>query len=495
MSESVEASSPLGLARRGAGELIGKLVRRLRLSWRDGSLQSPAVFFIAVYAFLLLCIPSQLIIQPIGSPGTPANLWGIFCLLWWAVATVGGQNRIHGWTATRTTFGLLALAVLTSYAVGMATGWYAPANIHQQTDEQWTLVQVQPDAMNEKIISAADRGLLSFMGWAGVVLLTCEGLRGWRDLKLIVTWLSRFGGFVAALGIIQYFTGFDIAALFTIPGLSANSEFGEVTTRSVINRVSSTAVHPIEFGVVMAALFFLSLHRSLFTRPSKLSWVPTILIGVALPMSVSRSAIIAIAIATIVIFAGWPSRWRFAGLLVLPFAVVGMKLLAPGLLGTIRSLFTNVSVDPSVTGRTQDYDAVLTVYANHPAFGQGLYTFLPRYYRILDNQMLMSLIELGAVGFTILIVFISTGYMLARGARRRSSDPRERDLSLAISGAIVGLVVSYFTFDAWGFPMVAGLTFLLIGMAGSASHASRWQPQALASGLDVRRRSLLGAAS
>ena len=162
--------------------------------------------------------------------------------------------------------------------------------------------------MNEKIISAADRGLLSFMGWAGVVLLTCEGLRGWRDLKLIVTWLSRFGGFVAALGIIQYFTGFDIAALFTIPGLSANSEFGEVTTRSVINRVSSTAVHPIEFGVVMAALFFLSLHRSLFTRPSKLSWVPTILIGVALPMSVSRSAIIAIAIATIVIFAGWPSR-------------------------------------------------------------------------------------------------------------------------------------------------------------------------------------------
>ena len=47
---------------------------------------------------------------------------------------------------------------------------------------------------------------LSFMGWAGVMLLTCEGLRGWRDLEL-VTWLSRFGGFIGALGIIQYFTG------------------------------------------------------------------------------------------------------------------------------------------------------------------------------------------------------------------------------------------------------------------------------------------------
>ena len=463
------------MARRGAGGRIGKLVRRLRLSWRDGSMHIPAVFFIAVYVFLLLCIPSQLIIRPIGSPGTPANLWGIFCLLWWVVATLGGQNRVHGWTPTRTTFGLLALAVLTSYAAGTATGWYAPANIHQETDELWTLVMVQPDAMNEKIISAADRGLLSFMGWAGVVLLTCEGLRGWRDLELIVTWLSRFGGFVAALGIIQYFTGIDIAALFTIPGLSANSEFGEVTTRSVVNRVSSTAVHPIEFGVVMAGLFFLALHRSLFTRTSKLSWVPTLLIGIALPMSVSRSAILAIAITGIVIIAGWPSRWRFAALLILPFAVVGMRLLAPGLLGTIRSLFTNLNVDPSVTGRTEDYDAVLSVYGNNPLFGQGLYTFVPRYYRIVDNQMLLSLIELGAFGLTVLIVFISTGYLLARGARRRSSDPRERDLALVISGGIVGLAVSYFTFDAWAFPMVAGLTFLLIGMAGAASQVSRWR--------------------
>jgi polysaccharide biosynthesis protein PslJ len=495
MSESAEASRPLGAALQGAGGRIGELVRRLRLPWRDGSMHMPAVFFITVYAFLLLCIPSQLIIRPIGSPGTPANLWGIFCLLWWVVATLGGQNRVHGWTPTRTTFGLLALAVLTSYAAGTATGWYAPANIHQRTDELWTLVAVQPAAMNEKIVSAADRGLLSFMGWAGVVLLTCEGLRGWRDLELIVTWLSRFGGFVAALGIIQYFTGLDIAALFTIPGLSANSEFGEVTTRSVVNRVSSTAVHPIEFGVVMAGLFFLALHRSLFTPTSKLSWVPTLLIGIALPMSVSRSAIVAIAIIGIVIFAGWPSRWRFAALLVLPFAVVGMKLLAPGLLGTIRSLFTNVSVDPSVTGRTEDYDAVLTVYANHPLFGQGLYTFVPRYYRILDNQMLMSLIELGALGLTALIVFIITGYLLARGARRRSADPREQDLALAISGAIVGIVVSYFTFDAWGFPMVAGLTFLLIGMAGAASHVSRCAPQALAASLPVSRRQLLGAAS
>jgi O-antigen ligase len=186
-----------------------------------------------------------------------------------------------------------------------------------------------------------------------------------------------------------------------------------------------------------------------------------------------------------VIFAGWSSRWRFAALLILPFAVVGMRLLAPGLLGTIRSLFTNLGVDPSVSGRTQDYDVMFGIYAHNPIFGQGLYTFLPRYYRIVDNQVLMSLIELGAFGLTVLIIFITTGYLLARGARRRSSDPREQDLALVISGSILGVVFSYFTFDAWTYPMVAGLTFLLIGMAGAASRASRWEPQPLASGLAV----------
>ena len=92
MSESAEASSQLGLARRGASSRIGQLVRRLHLSWRDGSMHIPAVFFISVYAFLLLCIPSQLIIRPIGSPGTPANLWGIFCLLWWSSRPWAGRT-------------------------------------------------------------------------------------------------------------------------------------------------------------------------------------------------------------------------------------------------------------------------------------------------------------------------------------------------------------------------------------------------------------------
>ena len=93
---------------------------------------------------------------------------------------------------------------------------------------------------------------------------------------------------------------------------------------------------------------------------------------------------------------------------------------------------------------------------------------MPRYYRILDNQFLMSLVELGFIGLLAVVFFFVVGFFAARGARRRAREARNRHLALVLSGAIAGIVVSYATFDAWGFPMAAGITFVLIGMAGAA---------------------------
>ena len=448
---------------------------RWRTAWNDGTLRIPAVAIVVIYVFLLFCIPSQLIVRPLGAPGTPANLWGIFALLWWTVATLGGRNPVRGLNPLRITWGLLAIAVLSSYAAGTAAGWYSPTDIHQVTDEAWTLVSVSADELNSTMVSAADRGLMSFAGWSGVVLVTAEGLATFEQLDRLINWIVGFGVFVASLGIVQYFTGYDIAALFTIPGLSANSEFGEVTARSTLNRVSSTAVHPIEFGVLLAGVFLLAVHRTLHgTSPSLLRrWLPTLVVGVALPMSVSRSAILAVAVGFILVAAGWSPRWRLWAILAAPFAVVGVRLMAPGLVGTIRSLFTNLGNDPSISGRTDDYSVVLALYADHALLGRGLFTFIPRYYRILDNQLLMTLIELGVVGLIAVLIFLGSGVAMARVARRRFPEERQKHLALVLSASIVGIVLSYATFDAWGFPMVAGMTFLLIGMAGAAYRLSR----------------------
>lgn len=429
-----------------------------------------AATFLIVYCGLLLLVPSRLIVGPIGAAGTPASLWGMFGLLWWICACIAGQ--VTGLRSPiRWAIGLMVAAVMASYALAMAHGWYAPPDVRQITDFVYGAVPPTAGEITEKMMSAADRGLLALAGWVGIVLVASDGLRSWAQLDRLIKWIVRFATIVASLAIVQFFTGLDIGNL-AIPGLIANQDFGAVDARSILNRVSSTAIHPIEFGVVIAGIFPFALHRSIHNVRSPLAWLPTVIMGVAIPMSVSRSAVIVLAVATAIIFMGWPWKWRRRALLILPIATVGLKASIPGLLGTVRALFTNLGNDPSTTGRTDDYMVVFDIFADHPWLGRGLFTFVPQYYRTLDNQVLVTLLELGGIGFVVTIGVFFLAYLCARSARRRSSD-EHRHLSLAISASIAGVSLSYLTFDVWTFPMAAGLSFLLLGLSGATWRSSR----------------------
>ena len=116
---------------------------------------------------------------------------------------------------------------------------------------------------------------------------------------------------------------------------------------------------------------------------------------------------------------------------------------------------------------------MFALYADHALLGRGLFTFAPRYYRILDNQMLMILLELGAIGLIVVLVFLASALLMARSVMRQPVHPVSRHQALALAGALLGVVSSYLTFDAWGFPMVAGMTFLLVGMIGGAYRVDR----------------------
>ncbi len=426
------------------------------------------MWFLTAYLVLLIGLPSRLIFAPLGAPGTPANILGIGAFVWWCCATVGGQNPVKGLTPLRVAVGFLTVSVLASYANGMATGWYAPPGVRQVTDELWTLVPPTVGEVSSAMISAADRGLLGYAGWVGIALMTAEGLRSWKDLELLVRVVVWLGAMTAVIGMVQFWTGFDIAGLFTIPGLSANADFGAVDSRSVLNRVAGTASHPIEFGVVMGALIPLALHCGIYRTRSKVAFLPVVLIGVACSLSVSRSAVLVGGVALLILFAGWPPLWRRRLLLVVPAAVVLLRVAVPGLVGTLLALFTNLFNDDSVSGRTADYGVVLGIDADHPILGRGLFTFVPRYYRILDNQYLMFLLELGVVGLVAALVLYGTGFTSARRAFRTADDEQGRHLGLALSAAIAGLPVSLLTFDSWSYAMATGLTFTLIGMAAAA---------------------------
>ncbi|NPC97940.1 O-antigen ligase [Nocardioides sp. zg-DK7169] len=446
--------------------VLGHLTTRAR-----GVANAPLIVAVG-YVVLLLCVPSQLVLGPLGAAGSPASLWGMAALVWWCASTLGGQNATRGLTAVRVAVLALVCCVLAAYANGNARGWYAPLTVRQETDELWTLAPQTLSHVAGMMISAGDRGVLAFAAWIGIVLVVADGIRSWCDLERLVTWLTWVGAVIAAVGLLQFITGHNLAGSISVPGLVANSEIGGTQTRSIFNRVSATAVHPIEFGVVLACIFPLALHRTIHQWGRRGAALPGVLILVGACVSISRSAVLALLVAMLVLFLGWPARWRVRALLLAPVAVVALRVAIPGLVGTIVSMFRNLFDDPSVTGRTTDYDVVLDLYADHWLIGRGLFTFIPRYYRILDNQYLMLLVEIGILGLLAVLVFLAVAFLNGIGARR-ARDPRARHLGLALAASVAGGAVGMFTFDAWGFPMAAGIGFLVAGMAGAARRLAR----------------------
>ena len=121
--------------------------------------------------------------------------------------------------------------------------------------------------------------------------------------------------------------------------------------------------------------------------------------------------------------------------------------------------------------------------------GRGLFTFVPRYYRILDNELLMLVLELGVLGTLVALSCYLVAFLSARRAKRDAVTARQRHLGLALSASIAGLGLSLITYDAWSYPMATGLTFLVMGMAGAARRLANDRDPNTVYSVHTRRRS------
>lgn len=402
----------------------------------------PFLLFVA----LVFLLPAGQVLAPLGAAGSPAAILAMAAFAVWVLLRV--ETWRHGLSAgpqpVRWAMYVFAAAVLASYVAGAS----------------------RPHLPLET--SSSDRGLLSVCGWAGICLLAADGLARRRDLERVLRWLVGGGVLLAVLGLVQEATGQNPLGTFQVPGLVQNQPLEPLVERSNFVRVSATASHPIEFSVVLALVLPLALHLAM-TAPRRRGWwwAGVVVIGAALPLSVARSGVLGAAVGLAVLFAGWNGRQRKVALLLLPLFLVALRAAEPGLLGTIRSLFTNLGADPSVSGRTEDYQAVLHYTAQSPWFGRGWSTFLPNIYRTLDNQYLGTLVEAGIVGLLALVALLLTGAGTARGARRAAVDPVDRSLGQALCASLATAAVTLGTFDALGFPMFASVLFLVLGLAGA----------------------------
>jgi hypothetical protein len=320
--------------------------------------------------------------------------------------------------------------------------------------------------------SNADRTGIMWLGYLGLLLLAADGITSRHRLDVLLRRVVWGGAYMSFVAMLQWFIGVDLARALAPPGLFYNApdnEARELFLRGQFFRVSGTAMHPIEFSVVAAALIpiavayaFNDRHRPLLAR-----WTPVVMLGFAMPMAISRSGFLGMAVAGLLLVPALPASRRMVLSLLGVLGVLAMSVIVPGLLGTIRDWFLNASSDSSVASRTQDF-TLLDTYVNERFwFGRGFGTFVPGLYDFLDNQYLLTLIEGGIVGVVCLVLFLVGAMATAHVTAPRAADEGTRLLARALFAAIAVHAVTLATYDALVFPTAGLSLFLLIGCAGA----------------------------
>ncbi|MBT2477408.1 O-antigen ligase [Streptomyces sp. ISL-94] len=402
------------------------------------------------YLALAFFIPSNLTLPGMGGVGTPANVFALLGLFWYLAAWITGRIRAApGTRLPRVVMCLLAVAVLASYLANATRG-----SVHKE-------------------ILAADRGLIALLVWVSLVVLVSAGIKDRARLDVLLRRAVVMASVVAAIGYYDFFTATNIADHIGIPGLQ--SSVPQITTldRGAFTRPRSTTAQPLEFGGMLALLLPFAVQQAFDPVRGHLSrlhrWGPVVLMGGALPLTVSRTSIIGVLIVVLVMVLRWKPQRRWAAIGMLAGAVACFKVIVPGLIGTIGTLFASflTNSDSSTQARTLKYSAILPYVEERPLFGRGFGTFIPELYFFTDNQYMLTLAETGALGLIALLLLFFTGIHQGGAIRRLARGESDRELGQAFfASALVALVISA-TFDALSFPMFAGMFFLTIAAGGS----------------------------
>ena len=416
---------------------------------RESLARLHAVPLLQLFALTVMVIPSDTVIQAIGAGGYPAALVGMlmFAVLV-AASLLGLHHPLRQRHPIRAVLALLWLTVLASY------------------------VLMDRPELSVAEAAGADRLLMQLAVITGVALVAAECLGSLGDLRRVLRVLCWGGAFCGLVAGLQFWISLDVAPyLRELPGFSLNFDNPAILDRAALNRVTGTAITPIELGVVAGMLLPLAISLAISDtdRSALMRWAPAGLIALGIPTSVSRSGVLSAAVALAVLVVLMPSRQRLVALAAAPFALVATFVSAPGLIGTLTSFFGAGSADPSVATRLIDYPLVERLIYEAPWLGHGGGTYLPdNVFDILDNQYLKTGIELGLIGIVVLAVYFLVPVVVALVARRQSSDPELRLLCAALAGAGLAAAVCSLTFDSLSFPMFSNVHALVIGLIGAA---------------------------
>ena len=309
---------------------------------------------VVVAVLLAYLLPTQLVFLPLSSLGRPGLVVGLGLLIWWLVTRLHPELATHGRQPMRWALLGYVAALGASYLAGQLRG--LPA-----------LEQ-----------NGADRAILATLAGGGIMLAVADGVLNRERIERILRWLCWASSGMALVALGQFALRVDLTVYMRLPpllvfqrdpvGFDARGGGGLV-------RVAGTAGHYIEFSVLMVIGLLIAIHLARFapTRRSRQLFGALAMVQAAvIPISLSRTGVLALAAAILLLLVAWPLRTSFNVLALGLVLAVVIQVVRPGLLATLRALVLVGNRDPSVQGRLEDYDYVRPYFEGRPWFGRGV---------------------------------------------------------------------------------------------------------------------------
>ncbi|MEE6257787.1 O-antigen ligase family protein [Plantactinospora sonchi] len=411
----------------------------------------------AIIASLLLAylLPFRLVFPPLSDLGKPGLMVGFGLLVWWGLSRLHPSLVTRGQQPMRWAMAIYLVTLLLSYIAGQARG------------------------MPVLEVNGAERTLLQALAGAGILLAAADGVLTRERIDTILRWLCWGCAFMAFVALTQFVTRIDLTTYMKLPPLLTFHRevvgFRERGGDGLV-RVAGTAGHYIEFSVLMVIGLVVAIHFARFAdrrRDRQIYGALAMVQAAVIPISLSRTGVLALGAAILLFILVWPLRTTFNVLVVGCFLTALIQTVRPGLLATLKSLLLAGESDPSVQARVEDYDYVAPFIRERPWLGRGIGTFLPELYQLLDNQWLTTLVQTGFIGVAGLTVFFMSGVVVAGRVRRFARSERDRDLAAVLAVALGVAAVSGFTFDSMYFTTFFITVHLLLGLSGALWRLTR----------------------
>jgi hypothetical protein len=311
----------------------------------------------------------------------------------------------------------------------------------------------------------------------------------------VIKVLVGVGSFVGLATMYEYRTGNNIfnhlsqvfPVLRAVP-LTALGLDADTLSRSGRLRVYSSAQHPIALAAVLIMLVPLAFY--LWKRSGSRIWLAAGgMISLGALGTLSRTGVVMALVVAVVFLA---LRYR-ESVRLLPYAIPALVLVfvaLPNALGSFYSAFfpkegliaeqSNIVAtnDIGATGRLGDIGPWWQEYRARPLIGQGFGSRITyrtddpslagavRNARLLDDQWLGTMLEVGIFGTLALIWLFVRAFRRLKAVARSDTDPTGW-LAVALAASLLSFAVGMFTYDTFGFVQVTMVAFLLFGLTGA----------------------------